>query len=47
MMPTDCSALHAPAILKTFEIRPVRASFSCFTGPKVMCFHAGMKHMTF
>ena len=44
---TDCSAFHAPAILKTFEIRPVRATFSCFTGPKVMLFHASMKRITF
>jgi len=32
---------------KTFEIRPVRATFSCFAGPKVMLFHASMKRMTF
>ena len=32
---------------KTFEIRPIRATFSCFTGPKVMLFHASMKCMTF
>ena len=29
---TDCSAFHAPAILKTFEIRPGRTTFSCFYG---------------
>ena len=40
---TDCSALRAPAILKTFEIRPFRAAFSCFAGPKVILFHASMK----
>ena len=44
---TDCFAFHAPAILKTFEIRPIRATFSCFTGPKVMLFHASMKRITF
>ena len=32
---------------KTFEIRPARATFSCFGGPKVMLFHASMKRMTF
>jgi len=32
---------------KTFEIRPVRATFSCFAGPKVMLFHASIKRMTF
>ena len=30
---TDCYALRALAFLKTFEIRPIRATFSCFTGP--------------
>ena len=29
---TDCYALCALAILKTFEIRPNRATFSCFCG---------------
>ena len=43
MIPTDCYALCALAILKTFEIRPIRATFSCFTGPKVILFHASMK----
>jgi len=43
MIPADCYALRAPAILKTFEIRPARAAFSCFAGPKVMLFHASMK----
>ena len=43
LIPTDCSALRAPAILKTFEIRPFRAAFSCFAGPKVIFFHASMK----
>ena len=38
MIPTDCSALCAPAILKTFEIRPFRAAFSCFAGPKVISY---------
>ena len=28
----------ALSTLKTFEIRPVRATFSCFAGPKVMLF---------
>ena len=32
---------------KTFEIRPNRATFSCFAGPKVILFHASMKSMTF
>ena len=32
---------------KTFEIRPVRATFSCFADPKVILFHASMKSMTF
>ena len=25
------------------KIRPIRATFSCFAGPKVMLFHASMK----
>ena len=32
---------------KTFEIRPIRATFSCFAGSKVMFFHSSMKNMTF
>ena len=32
---------------KTFEIRPIRATFSCFSGHKVILFHASMKRMTF
>ena len=42
-MPTDFSALRAPEILKTFEIRPVRATFSCFYGSQshpIACEHA-------
>jgi hypothetical protein len=35
---TDCYALCALTILKTFEIRPNWATFSCFEGPKVMIF---------
>jgi len=30
-----------------FEIRPIRAAFSCFAGPKVMRSHASMKRKTF
>ena len=37
---TDCSAFHAPAILKTFEIRPIGLLSHVFAGPKVMLFHA-------
>jgi len=33
--------------VQSFEIRPIRATFSCFAGPKVMLFHASMKRMTF
>ena len=44
---TDFSALRAPKILKTFEIRPNRATVSCFTGPKVIQLHASMHCMTF
>ena len=47
MIPADCSALCALTILETFEIRPDRAAFSCFAGPKVMYFHASMKYMIF
>ena len=36
LMPTDCSAFHAPAILKTFKIRPIGLLFHVFSGPKVM-----------
>ncbi len=43
---TDCSAFHAPAILKTFEIRPIGLLSHVFAGPKVMLFHASMKNMT-
>ena len=32
---------------KTFEIRPNRATFSCFAGPQVILFHASMKSMNF
>ncbi len=35
LMPTDCSAFHAPAILKTFKIRPIGLLFHVFAGPKV------------
>jgi hypothetical protein len=44
---TDCSAFHAPAILKTFEIRPGGLLSHVFTGSKVMRFHVNMKRMTF
>ena len=44
---TDCSVLCTPTILKTFEIRPNRTTFSCFTGPKVIQSHASMRCMTF
>ena len=37
----------APEILKTFEICPNRAAFSCFEGLKGILFHASMKRMTF
>ena len=47
LMSTDFSALRAPKILKTFEIRPNRATFSCFTGPKVIQLHASMHCITF
>ena len=47
LIPTDCSALCAPTILKTFEIRPVGLLSHVFAGLKVMFFHASMKHMTF
>ncbi len=47
MIPTDCFALCAHALLKTFEIRPIRATFSYFAGPKLMLFHASMNSMTF
>jgi len=40
LLRTLCS--HNP---KTFEIRPIRATFSCFAGIKGMFFHASMKHM--
>jgi hypothetical protein len=46
MIPTDCYAQGAFTILKIFEIRPYRASFSYFAGSKVMIFHASMKFMT-
>lgn len=39
MIPTDCCALRAPTILKTFAIRPDRVACSCFAGYKVMLFH--------
>jgi len=42
LLRTLCS--HNP---KTFEIRPIRATFSCFAGPNIMLFHASMKRMTF
>ena len=32
MIPTDCFAQCAHTILKTFEIRPGWATFSCFCG---------------
>ena len=44
---TDCSAFHAPAILKTFEIRPIGLLSHVFAGPKGHAFHASMKSMTF
>lgn len=47
MIPTDCYALRAPAILKTFGIRPIRATSSCFADSKVLLFHASMKRRTF
>ena len=47
LIPTDYSAFYAPVIRKTFEIRPIRAAFSCFAGLKVTFFHAGMKQVTF
>ena len=40
----DCSALRAPAILKTFEIRPFRAAFSCFAGPKVISYKKAIQN---
>ena len=36
-----------PLILKTFEIRPARATFSCFAGPQVMLFDPGIKNIVF
>ena len=39
---TDYYALRALIILKTFKIRPIRATFSCFLRPKVVFSHAGM-----
>jgi len=44
---TDCFALRAFAILKTFEIRPIGLLSHVFAGLKVMLFHACMKRMTF
>jgi hypothetical protein len=32
---------------KTFELRPYRAAFSCFAGPKAMLFHTSMKRKAF
>ncbi len=43
MIPTDCFALCALAILKTFEIRPIGLLSHVFAGPKFMFFHASMK----
>ncbi len=47
MIPTDCSALRALAILKTFEIRPVGLLSHVLAGLKFMLFHASMKSMSF
>lgn len=43
----DCSALRAPAILKTFEIRPFGLLSHVFAGQGIMLFHASMKSMIF
>lgn len=34
MILTVCSTLCAPSIHKTWEIRPIRTTFSCFVDPK-------------
>lgn len=37
----------APAILKTFEIRPIQATFSYLAVLKIVFFYACIKGMTF
>lgn len=47
LMPADFSAFCAHENLKALEIRPNRASFSCFPAPKVIKLHTGMHGLTF